>query len=140
MNNSQVITSRHLVSDEEMDEGEGSESESSSSLPGNQEAYPGLAQSQVMEAIEAEEQEERVEAQRRTVSFLEGREPQTPFAGKAPLWTDDQLVEESPDLADYFSEFQGISEVSQIAICRTYANYLAAKQKRLKPPTKRQKK
>lgn len=53
---------------------------------------------------------------------------------------EDLLALESPDLAEYFDQFEGISEISQIAICRTYANYLAARQKRAPSRMKRQRK
>lgn len=52
------------------------------------------------------------------------------FAGKAP-WSLADLADEAegsedePDLASYFSKF-GLDPSSQIAMCRTYANYLAA--------------
>jgi len=42
-----------------------------------------------------------------------------------------------PDLAAYFAEFEGLTEASQVAICRTYANYLAARTRR--EPVKRRK-
>lgn len=38
---------------------------------------------------------------------------------------EDSSVEECPDLGEYFSGFE-LTAVSQIAMCRTYANYLAA--------------
>lgn len=51
------------------------------------------------------------------------------FAGKRPrnLFGDfeEADVEQSPDLASYFAQF-GLPNESQIAMCRTYANYLAA--------------
>lgn len=50
-------------------------------------------------------------------------------AGKRPrgvLFEDeDDVLEETVDLGVYFAQF-GLSHASQIALCRTYANYLAA--------------
>lgn len=47
-------------------------------------------------------------------------------AGKRPLAAAfEEEGEEQPDLAEYFASF-GLAHESQIAMCRTYANYLAA--------------
>lgn len=56
------------------------------------------------------------------------------YGGKEP-WA--PVAYEEPDLAEYFSGFEGLTEASQIAICRTYANYLAARARR--EPVKRRK-
>lgn len=65
------------------------------------------------------------------------------FAGKGPRsWEpeEDEDMEEGsiqegdePDLATFFSMFPWVEEASQIAMCRTYANYLANKIKAKKP-------
>lgn len=47
------------------------------------------------------------------------------YAMKQPMVYEDE--EEEPDLAGYFAQF-ALEDPSVIAICRTYANYLAAKQ------------
>jgi len=40
---------------------------------------------------------------------------------------------ETPDLADYFANFPHVDEARQIAICRTYANYLNQKHMATRP-------
>ncbi len=44
----------------------------------------------------------------------------------------DEDVLGEPDLADYFTQWENLSDASVIAICRTYANYLAAKTRPMK--------
>lgn len=52
----------------------------------------------------------------------------------------DNSVEEGPDLGEYFAEFD-LTEQQQIAMCRTYANYLAQRcRARAKTPPGPQKK
>jgi len=83
---------------------------------------------------EPEEEEEVEEDERDTLKMTRGRAFSAAVAGKEP-WAPVEYME--PDLAEYFSGFEGLSEASMVAICRTFANYLAAKQRR--EPVKRRK-
>lgn len=47
------------------------------------------------------------------------------YAMKQPMVYEDE--EQEPDLAGYFAQFD-LEDPSVIAICRTFANYLAARQ------------
>ncbi len=50
----------------------------------------------------------------------------TPDYGPYEGFMDDEAVLGEPDLAEYFAQWE-LSDAGCIAICRTYANYLAAK-------------
>lgn len=79
-----------------------------------------------------EDVEDEEDAGRPALTMTRGRAFRAAVAGKEP-WA--PVACEEPDLAEYFSAFEGLSEASQVAICRTFANYLAAKQRR--EPVKR---
>lgn len=81
---------------------------------------------------EPEEDVEEEEDERPALKMTRGRAFSRAVSGKEP-WA--PVAYEEPDLAEYFSGFEGLSEASQVAICRTFANYLAAKQRR--EPVKR---
>lgn len=79
-----------------------------------------------------EDVEDEEDGGRPALTMTRGRAFRAAVAGKEP-WA--PVAYEEPDLAEYFSAFEGLSEASQVAICRTFANYLAAKQRR--EPVKR---
>lgn len=63
----------------------------------------------------------------------------SPWASRdAEYQLQDAVVDDVPDLGEYFANF-GLPNESQIAMCRTYANYLAAltRPKRYKKALKR---
>ena len=154
-----LAESRALVCDEEMDEAEFVDghdvASSESSLCANQEEHAAKVAARMVLANDEEDEDEEgmggagevVTSLSRTASHAPGRigdvAPFGDVARKRPLWRDfceeDEAVLESPDLAQYFDQFENMPDESRIAICRTYANYLAAKLRRLKPPQKRQK-
>lgn len=131
------MNSRDMICDEEMDEAE----QEHSCEVNQEEAQQRLLS---LQADNMEEDDDPVAAMLREGSQAPWRDASLPTPGKKPFaawqWEDQLEANEVPDLADYFSQFLGLQEVSQIAICRTYANYLAAKRKRLTPPTKRARK
>lgn len=81
-----------------------------------------------------EDVEEDEDVGRPALTMTRGRAFSQAIAQKEP-WA--PVAYEEPDLAEYFGQFEGLTEASQVAICRTFANYLAAKQRR--EPVKRRK-
>lgn len=137
---------RGLICDEELDEAEVLSSESCANQAAHDAVMNPLAQSMDAELCAIDEEEADKAGEEPPNQELSDEEEafytphDKPHAGKAPFsaYSGFFRQESEPDLVVYFSQFLDLPEVSQIAICRTYANYLAAKQKRLKPQKKRQ--
>jgi len=88
---------------------------------------PQEEQEEPAEDVQAESEDERT-----ALKITRGRAFSGGVGGKSP-WA--PVAYEEPDLAEYFAQYEGLTEASQIAICRTFANYLAARARR--EPVKR---
>ncbi len=66
-------------------------------------------------------------ARLRNLTYVAGKAPRICHVHAEPDSDDDVLLE-SPDLGEYFSQFE-LSAPQCIALCRTYANYLASVQR-----------
>lgn len=88
----------------------------------------------LVEGADSNEQEED-ESSSSSVIGSPSDSPKMSHAGKRPISFDHE--EERADLAAYFEEFD-LTEQQQIAMCRTYANYLSQKVRAgLRGPAKR---
>lgn len=77
------------------------------------------------EEDEEDEEEDAGRSLQRSQAFIETQKGfKRPFFLEAEE-EEEELCDGTPDLAEYFAKF-GLPNESQIAMCRTYANYLAA--------------